>query len=544
MTQRDSSIGRRSMRSGLAERWRRLFAVDAPSGLVEAPSGLVDALKTAAGARQAAGAETARLGALVTTLSATGFLIAAALLVIVEVGRRQGFFGSGRQVIITSLFPLAFLPLSVFCFLMAKRGHVRGAARVYAWTTFVAIVLAAALFNGYLSATWLLVFWPLALAGSLLSPIRAVEFSVVALSVYGGIYAAERVGWYVPPLPTAPAGFPYFALSFGWLMLIVAAGLVNYLHGRSLQGALAELRATSRDLEMARRDLTLRVEQRSAELRRRAEQFRAIAELSQTAAAIQDPAELLTAAAALISRELDFYHVGIFMLDGDWAVLRAASSEGGQRMLARGHRLRVGQQGIVGYVAEMATPRYAFNVGDDAVWFNNPDLPGTKSEIALPLIVGERVRGVLDIQTEAPVAFGDEDVGVLRVLADGIAIAIQNARSVQEIQAAMERLERYQTTDVLQAWRQTLARKDLRVGYVYADGETVRRAASEQQSTSPLGASTSSLGASASSLAALPSAGREPDQSDRSAERVDQSAGASASPLGASASPLDAASRK
>ncbi len=410
-----------------------------------------------------------------TTLSAMGFLIAGALLIIVEVGRRRGYFGSGRQVLVTSLFPLAFLPLSVYCFALAKRGHVRGAARVYAWTTFVAIVLAAALFNGYLSATWILVFWPLALAGSLLSPIRAVQFAVAALAAYGGIYVVERAGWYRPPLPTAPAGFSFFALSFGWLMLAIAAGMVNYLHGRSLQGTLTELRETSRDLEVARRDLVVRVEQRTAELSRRAEQFRAIAELSQAAAAIRDPDELLTAAAALISRELDFYHVGIFMLDGGWAVLRAASSEGGQRMLARGHRLRIGQQGIVGYVAEMETSRYAFNVGDDAVWFNNPDLPSTKSEIALPLIIGARIRGVLDIQTEVPVAFGDEDVKVLRVLADGIAIAIQNARSLQEIQAAMERLERYQTTDVLQAWRRTLARKDLRVGYVYTDGETMRR---------------------------------------------------------------------
>ncbi|NIN93759.1 MAG: hypothetical protein GTO49_01955, partial [Anaerolineae bacterium] len=90
-----------------------------------------------------------------------------------------------------------------------------------------------------------------------------------------------------------------------------------------------------------------------------------------------------------------FYHAGVFLLDdaGEYAVLRAANSEGGQRMLARGHRLKVGEQGIVGYATGRREPRIALDVGADAVYFDNPDMPDTRSEMALPLIAGGHVLG-------------------------------------------------------------------------------------------------------------------------------------------------------
>jgi GAF domain-containing protein len=167
------------------------------------------------------------------------------------------------------------------------------------------------------------------------------------------------------------------------------------------------------------------------------------------------------------------YLAVIFLIDphSEWAVLRAASSEGGQRMLARGHRLRVGRQGIVGYVAETGLPRLAFSVGEDAVWFNNPDLPDTQSEMSLPLIArGQTTLGVLDIQTHVAAAFTEEDITVLRILADGIAVAVANSLSLEETTTALARLERYQEQDALRAWRQALARRQMHVGYGLESG--------------------------------------------------------------------------
>jgi GAF domain-containing protein len=143
------------------------------------------------------------------------------------------------------------------------------------------------------------------------------------------------------------------------------------------------------------------------------------------------------------------------MLDeiGRYAVLRAANSVGGQRMLARGHRLRVGEQGIVGYVTGTGRPRIALDVGADAVHFVNPDLPHTRSEMALPLAVRGRVIGALDVQSEEPAAFDDEDVAVLGTLADQIAVALDNARLFEESQASLRDMQAVQAQYTRQAWR-------------------------------------------------------------------------------------------
>lgn len=136
--------------------------------------------------------------------------------------------------------------------------------------------------------------------------------------------------------------------------------------------------------------------------------------------------ELLARAARNISEKFGFYHVGIFLLDEnrEYAVLRAANSKGGQQMLARRHQLRVGGAGIVGYVAQSGRPRIALDTGADAVFFNNPDLPETRSELALPLKYGTITIGVLDVQSTQSSAFNTEDTNTLSTLANQIAIVI------------------------------------------------------------------------------------------------------------------------
>jgi GAF domain-containing protein len=255
-------------------------------------------------------------------------------------------------------------------------------------------------------------------------------------------------------------------------MIVFEVGGITYLSNSSLRAALRQVSETSHELELARRNLTQRVEMRTAELSDRAEQFRTIAELNQATSSVGDVDTLLTTVVELIARRLGFYHVGVFVLDpeGEWAVLQAASSEGGRRMIERGHRLRVGQQGIVGHVAEMGTARLAFDVGEDAVWFNNPDLPETQSEMALPLIANQRIIGVMDIQSEEAAAFDEDDVETLRVLANGVANSLANTRLLEETQRTVAQLERYQRENAVRAWRQALARRNLRVGYRYQSG--------------------------------------------------------------------------
>lgn len=211
-------------------------------------------------------------------------------------------------------------------------------------------------------------------------------------------------------------------------------------------------------LRQERAQLEERVEERTAVLRQRTEQLRATSYIARKTAELQELEPLLTTVAKLVSDQFGFYHAGIFLLNsaGNQAILQAASSEGGQRMLEQGHALPVGTQNLVGYVVTQKKPRIAMDVGEDAVFFNNPDLPMTRSQVALPLLVRDKVLGVLDIQSDKPQAFSSDDIDTLQTLADQIAIAIENARLMDETQSAMTQLEALTSLRTREAWSQKL----------------------------------------------------------------------------------------
>lgn len=134
-------------------------------------------------------------------------------------------------------------------------------------------------------------------------------------------------------------------------------------------------------------------------------------------------------------------------------------------MLETGHRLEVGAQGIVGYVASSGKPRVALDVGADAVYFNNPYLPQTSSEMALPLVVRNRVIGVLDIQSEKPHAFQQEDVDIMQTLADQLAVAIENARLFSNTQAIISQLEAVTFAQTRESWQNFLKQRTMAYQY-------------------------------------------------------------------------------
>jgi len=202
---------------------------------------------------------------------------------------------------------------------------------------------------------------------------------------------------------------------------------------------LHELQDANRKLEQIKTNLEKHVAERTYELQdanrqmeNRALRLEAISEISQSIATNMNLNlhELLSFITRSISEKTGFYHVGIFLLDQnhEYAVLRAANSPGGKRMLERRHQLKVGSTGIVGYVAQGGRPRIALDTGTDAVFFNNPDLPETRSEMTLPLKVGAQVIGTLDVQSSAQSAFNDDDLTALSTLANQIAIIIQNSQ--------------------------------------------------------------------------------------------------------------------
>ncbi len=237
----------------------------------------------------------------------------------------------------------------------------------------------------------------------------------------------------------------------------------------------ARLKASRTELEHWAHELEDRVDERTQELaeaskrmERRAAQLQTNAEVARTITSVRDLERLLQQVAQLISERFGWYHVGIFLLDeaGEYAVLQATNSEGGRRMLARGHRLKVGETGIVGYVTSTGQPRIALDVGEDAVYFDTPELQGTRSEMALPLQVGNLIIGALDVQSTKPAAYDDEDVALLSTLADQVAVAIQNARLFEQTQHALEEVQTLQRHFVQREWAKvTTERREL--GYEY-----------------------------------------------------------------------------
>lgn len=224
-----------------------------------------------------------------------------------------------------------------------------------------------------------------------------------------------------------------------------------------------QLNTTLQGLEVKVAERTSELEIISQSNAQRAAQFESIARISRIISSAQTLEKLLPQITQTISEEFGFYHVGIFLLEvhREFAVLAAANSEGGKRMLERNHRLRVGETGIVGFVTRAGQPRIALDVGADAVYFNNPDLPETRSEIALPLRVEADIFGALDVQSTKTNAFTEEDINILSVLADQVSIAIQNARSYQQSREALEQAEISAAQIIEQQWGQFLARQNV-----------------------------------------------------------------------------------
>ena len=171
---------------------------------------------------------------------------------------------------------------------------------------------------------------------------------------------------------------------------------------------------------------------------RRTSQLEAAALVSQEASMLADIEQLLNHTVELIRQRFGFYHAQIFLLDEErkWATLKASTGEPGRLLLARGHRLEVGSRSVIGKVTAEGVPVVARDTDTDPVHRKNELLPETRSELAVPMKLGDEVIGALDVQSKEPDAFGDDDIVALQILANQIAITLRNAelfRSLQDV---------------------------------------------------------------------------------------------------------------
>jgi GAF domain-containing protein/HAMP domain-containing protein len=223
----------------------------------------------------------------------------------------------------------------------------------------------------------------------------------------------------------------------------------------------------SAELSRLYRDLEQRVAERTRELERRSTYLQAAAEVGRTATSILESDDLIRQVVKLIRDQFNLYYVGLFLLDeaGEWVVLRAGTGEAGQAMLARGHRIKIGE-GMIGWSVANARPRIALEAGEDAVRLATAELPETRSEAAIPLRSRGRVVGALTVQDTQPGAFDQDTMAVLQTMADQVAVALDNARLFTESQAALETSRRAYGELSYEAWRR-LTRAQPEWGYTY-----------------------------------------------------------------------------
>jgi PAS domain S-box-containing protein len=176
---------------------------------------------------------------------------------------------------------------------------------------------------------------------------------------------------------------------------------------------------------------------------RRALQLQTAAEISGAASTVLDVDELLPFVVNLIQQRFNLYYVGLFFVNetNQSAMLRAATGEAGRKMLERGHQLPIDDRSMIGWCISHETARIALDIGADAVHFNNPDLPETHSELALPLISRGQVLGAMSVQSTETAAFSPQDIAVLQTMADQVSTTIANAKLLEQSRAASQQAQ-------------------------------------------------------------------------------------------------------
>ena len=213
----------------------------------------------------------------------------------------------------------------------------------------------------------------------------------------------------------------------------------------------------TRELENQKAILEDRVTERTL-------QFKAVNEVGRASSAVLDPNELINQVANLITDQFDYYYTALFLVDstGRWAELKSATGEAGRVLKENKHRLEVGGKSMVGTAISTRSPRVALDVGAEPTRFENPLLPYTRSEIALPLLVGERVLGALDVQSTREGAFGPQEIETLQGMANQISVALENGSLFQQVQQNLDEIRSIQRQYTLQSWKRVENTEELR----------------------------------------------------------------------------------
>jgi GAF domain-containing protein len=381
------------------------------------------------------------------------------------------FLGASDNPILMLLVDVTVTGVGLVFVILVRKGYVQTASILMVLTLWLITLLMSANMGGVRDPSYALFIVVIVLAGLLLGGPASVVIVVLSVLAGWGLADAEVKGTL-----TLLYDPPYEVLINYMVIFAITAAVVTFSNRgfqillRHVQESEHTLRSRNWELQQMRESLELRVEERTEDLERRSRYLEAAAQVAYAAGEILDAEELMHESVDLIREAFDLYYVGLFIVDGTgtWAILRAGTGEAGEQMLARNHRIRVGE-GMVGWCVEHAQSRFAQHAEEDRVRLVAPELPETRAEAALPLRARGRVVGALTVQSAEADYFDEATVVVLQTMADLLAVALNNAELLQESQRAIAAVERAYGEVTSEAWSNLLQARG-NWGYRYMNG--------------------------------------------------------------------------
>lgn len=377
-----------------------------------------------------------------------------------------------------AIYLIVFLILYFARYIVSQQGF-----NIAIWTliilTISAIIARGLLFGGFRDFSRIVFLLPIIIASFTLGTRETIITSF--LSILAGflifyLEATNQISTNLTQIPNA-GEFNSYAIVIIFITFILFF-FNNFIERsrRSRNLALSEAQSYSEQLVMSFTDLeNARTEfaEQNKILQKRTQYLEATTEISMLTSNNIDIEEIIDNSVKIIGDLLGFYHVGLFLLNEnkDWAILKAVSSEGGKKMLARNHRLKVGAQGIVGFVTSTGQPRIVQATIIDEIHAKTAELPDTKAEMAVPLKdISGNVIGALDIQGTEENAFSDDDIESLETISRQISIAISNATLMDELQKQYNETQKAYGNYTFETWRNFVESKNKIYSYNNIDG--------------------------------------------------------------------------
>ncbi len=353
---------------------------------------------------------------------------------------------------------LGVQPFYILAYWLGRRGKLNAAG--YIPTMVIFLVMAASSFIVGIGHVTIIGFaMVISTAGILIGLSASILFTLLSVAAYAAAGFAQLNGLIPEAMfPTSSIAADAIGLGLGLVVIVV----MNWLSMREMENALARERSLAKELQTHSSGLEEVVQVRTLDLQRRALQLQTTAEIAKITNEIRDPYLIISRTVEMIRERFGYYHASVYTMDstGNWAELSASTGDAGQRMLSRGHRLGVGSASIVGWATGNRLSRVANDVSQDPFYFANPLLPDSRSEMAAPLLVGDRLLGALDVQSREVNAFSEADVRTMEVIADELAASIESSTTQLEMMEELERLENITRVQTRDSW-QRLSRSSM-----------------------------------------------------------------------------------